>query len=149
MLIQLTDLCNMLKICNYFNIYLDMFDKVRTQNDWESWIIYMLDSIEQTSKSTIHIIKSIKDLIDKEIENVKENCPKIYSKELVESLFNQPYCRISVLETSLNITRFTASKYLRELEDIGLLKGEKMGRDMLYINKPLFALLKEQDKLLK
>ena len=73
----------------------------------------------------------IKELIDKEIENVKEKCPKIYSKELVESLFNQPYCRISTLETSLNITRFTASKYLKELENIGLLKGEKMGRDML------------------
>jgi Fic family protein len=109
----------------------------------------MLDSIEQTSKSTIHLIKSIKHLIDKEIEHVKIKCPKIYSKELVESLFNQPYCRISTLESSLHITRFTASKYLKELEEIGLLKGEKMGRDMLYINKPLFALLKEQDKLLK
>lgn len=88
-------------------------------------------------------------MIDKEIENVKEKCPKIYSKELVESLINQSYCCISTLESSLNITRFTASKYLKELEEIGLLKGEKIVRDMLYINKPLFALLKEQNKLLK
>lgn len=136
-------------IINHKKHYYEGLDKVRTKNDWEGWILYMLDSIEQTSKSTINLIKSIKGLIDKEIENVKEKCPKIYSKELVESLFNQPYCRISTLESSLNITRFTASKYLKELEDIGLLKGEKMGRDMLYINKPLFALLKEQDKLLK
>ena len=136
-------------IINHKRQYYEGLDKVRTQNDWEGWITYMLDSIEQTSKSTINLIKSIKGLIDKEIENVKEKCPKIYSKELVESLFNQPYCRISTLESSLSITRFTASKYLKELEEIGLLKGEKMGRDMLYINKPLFALLKEQDKLLK
>jgi Fic family protein len=129
--------------------YYEGLEKVRTKNDWEGWIMFMLDSIEKTSKSTISLIKSIKGLIDEEIENVKEKCPKIYSKELVESLFNQPYCRISTLETSLNITRFTASKYLKELENIGLLRGEKMGRDMLYINKPLFALLKEQDKLLK
>jgi len=136
-------------IINHKKQYYEGLDKVRTQNDWEGWIIYILDSIEQTSKSTINLIKSIKGLIDKEIENVKEKCPKIYSKELVESLFNQPYCRIFTLESSLNITRFTASKYLKELEEIGLLKGEKIGRDMLYINKPLFALLKEQDKLLK
>jgi Fic family protein len=136
-------------IINHKKQYYEGLDKVRVNNDWESWIIYMLDSIEQTSKSTIYLIKSIKNLIDMEIENVKEKCPKIYSKELVESLFVQPYCRISTLESSLTITRFTASKYLKELEKIGLLKGEKMGRDMLYINKQLFALLKEQDKLLK
>jgi len=136
-------------IINHKKQYYEGLEMVRTKNDWEGWIFYMLDSIEQTSKSTINLIKSIKELIDKEIENVKEKCPKIYSKELVESLFNQPYCRISTLETSLNITRFTASKYLKELENIGLLKGEKMGRDMLYINNPLFALLKKQDKLLK
>jgi Fic family protein len=136
-------------IINHKKQYYEGLDKVRTKNDWESWIMYMLDSIEQTSKSTIHLIKSIKDLMDKEIENVKEKCPKIYSKELVESLFIQPYCRIATLENNLMITRFTASKYLKELEEIVLLKGEKMGRDMLYINKPLFALLKEQDKLLK
>ena len=128
--------------------YYDGLDKVRAKSEWESWIIYMLDSIEQTSRSTMAVIKSIKRLIEKEIEHVKKKCPKIYSKELVECLFNQPYCRISVLEDALGITRFTASKYLKELESTGLLKGEKAGRDMLYINKPLFALLKEQDKLL-
>ena len=67
----------------------------------------------------------------------------------MEVLFNQPYSRIASLEKSLKISRFTASKYLKELEDIGLLKAEKVGRDMIYINKPLFALLQQQDKLLK
>ncbi len=129
--------------------YYEGLDKVRTKNEWENWILYMLDSVEQTAKSTIALIKSIKNLLDKEIDNVKEKCPKIYSKELVEALFNQPYSRIATLEEKLQVTRFTASKYLKELEEIGLLKGEKLGRDMLYINKPLFMLLKEQDKLLK
>jgi len=129
--------------------YYEGLDKVRTKNDWENWILYMLDAVEQTAKSTLTLIKSIKNLLDKEIEHVKEKCPKIYSKELVELLFNQPYSRISTLEEKLKITRFTASKYLKELEEIGLLKGEKVGRDILYINKPLFTLLKLQDELLK
>lgn len=129
--------------------YYEGLDKVRAKNDWETWIIYMLDSTEQTSKSTIHLMKAIKRLLDQKIVLVREKCPKIYSKELVESLFTQPYCRISTLETSLGITRFTASKYLKQLEKIGMLKSEKIGRDVLYINKPLFALLKEPDKILK
>ena len=129
--------------------YYEGLDAVRTKNEWENWILYMLDSVEQTAKSTIALIKSIKSLLDKEIIRVKVKCPKIYSKELVEVLFNQPYSRITTLEEKLQISRFTASKYLKALEDIGLLKGEKLGRDVLYINIPLFKLLKEQDKLLK
>lgn len=129
--------------------YYEGLEKVRTKNEWENWIFYMLDSVEQTSKSTIQIIKNIKALLDKEIENVRINCPKIYSKELVELLFIQPYSRISTLEEKLQISRFTASKYLKELEGIGLLKGEKIGRDILYINVPLYALLQKQDNLLK
>ena len=129
--------------------YYDGLDEVRSKNEWENWILYMLDSVEQTAKSTIALIKSIKHLLDKEIIRVKAKCPKIYSKELVEVLFNQPYSRITTLEEKLQISRFTASKYLKELENIGLLKGEKLGRDVLYINVPLFKLLKEQDKLLK
>lgn len=129
--------------------YYEGLEKVRTKNEWENWILYMLDSVEQTSKSTIQIIKNIKALLDKEIENVRINCPKIYSKELVELLFIQPYSRISTLEEKLQISRFTASKYLKELEGIGLLKGEKIGRDVLYINVPLYVLLQKQDSLLK
>ncbi|OFY82833.1 MAG: addiction module protein [Bacteroidetes bacterium RIFCSPLOWO2_12_FULL_35_15] len=123
--------------------YYEGLDQVRSKNNWEGWILYMLDSVEQTSKHTIGLIKGIKILLDDVIESVKKDNPKIYSKELVEALFNQPYCRISTLEKQLNITRFTASKYLKELEKEGLVKGEKIGRDMLYINVPLYTLLKE------
>ena len=135
-------------IINHKKQYYDGLNKVRLKNDWESWILYMLDSIEQTSRSTIALIKDIRGLIEKEIDNVKEDHPKIYSKELVECLFHQPYCRISNLEESLQISRFTASKYLKELESGGLLKSEKSGRDVLYINKPLLSILKEPDELL-
>ncbi len=124
--------------------YYEGLQEVRLKNNWEDWIVYMLDSVELTSKDTIRLIKSIKISIDEAIDLMKKNNPKIYSKELVETLFNQPYCRISILEEQLSITRFTASKYLKELEKIGILKGEKVGRDMLYINLSLFAILKEK-----
>lgn len=123
--------------------YYEGLDQVRTKNNWEQWIHYMLHSVEQTSKDTISLIKGIKILLADTIESVKKVKPKIYSKELVEALFNQPYCRISTLEKQLNITRFTGSKYLKELEEIGILRGEKVGRDMLYINIPLYNLLKD------
>lgn len=117
-------------------------DNVRRKGQWEDWILYMLDSVEYSAIDTIKTIHSIRALLNDTIEKVKTALPKIYSKELVEVLFHQPYSRITTLEEQLGITRFTASKYLKQLEAIGVLKGEKLGRDMLYINVELFELLK-------
>jgi Fic family protein len=122
--------------------YYQGLDDVRQKSEWEEWIIYMLDSVEYSATDTIKTIRGIKSLLDDTIEKVKSELPKIYSKELVEVLFHQPYTRISALEEQLGITRFTASKYLKDLEAIGIVKGEKVGRDMLYININLFELLR-------
>ena len=67
--------------------------KVRTEADWENWILFILKGIETTSRQTIEKVRSIKFLMDATIEEVKEKCPKIYSKELVETLFENPYCK--------------------------------------------------------
>lgn len=131
-------------IIKYKKQYYKGLDDVRMQGDWGKWIMYVLDAVEYSAKDTIRMIKAIKDLLEKTIEKVKKKAPKIYSHELVELLFHQPYTRISALEVQLGISRFTASKYLKELEKAGVLKGEKVGRDVLYINKELFALLKEE-----
>lgn len=122
--------------------YYHDLDNVRQKGQWEDWILYMLDSVEYSATDTIKTIHGIRTLLDDTIEKVKTILPKIYSKELVEVLFHQPYSRITTLEEQLGITRFTASKYLKQLEEIGVLKGKKFGRDMLYINIELFELLK-------
>lgn len=126
------------------NEYYNGLSDVRDSNNWERWILFMLESVEQTSLGTLKTIKGIKALLDNTIEEVKIKLPKVYSKELVEVLFYQPYCKISLLVDNLSITRFTASKYLKELEEIGVLKGKKVGRDKLYINVGLYQLLAEE-----
>ena len=104
----------------------------------------MLESVENTAKDTTKTIRSIKALLDKTVDTVKTKRPKIYSKELVEVLFHQPYTKIGHLVENKIVTRFAASRYLKQLEEIGVLKGEKMGREMLYINVALYKLLKEE-----
>lgn len=129
-------------IINHKQQYYKGLNNVRQKDQWEEWIIYMLDSVEYSATDTIKTIQSIRALLDTTATKVKNELPKIYSKELVEGLFLQPYTRIASLEQILSITRFTASKYLKELEGIGVLKSERVGRDMLYINVDLFDLLK-------
>lgn len=68
---------------------------------------------------------------------------KIYTKDLIEAIFYHPYIKIDFLENYLKIHRVTASKYLNNLEKIGILKGFKIGRSKYFINLKLFELLKK------
>ena len=74
---------------------------------------------------------------------IKENLPKIYSKDLVEILFMHPYAKIDFLVSTLSITRKTASSHLKQLEEIGLLNSIKIGRSKFFINIQLFNRLKK------
>lgn len=103
----------------------------------------MLKAIEITSTQTIERINTIRTLLDQTIEKVKIDTPKIYKKELVELLFEQPYSKIEFVVNQLGVERKAASRYLRKLESIGILESQKVGRETLYINKDLIEILKK------
>jgi len=123
--------------------YYRLLQEVRTKDNWEEWILYILDGIEQTSLETIELINSIYTLMNKTKNLIKEKLPKIYSKDLVEILFMHPYTKIEFLVNGLGIARQTASIYLNELETIGILYKMKIGRSIFFINKELFDMLKK------
>lgn len=123
--------------------YYKLLQEVRTKQNWEAWILFILKGIESTANETIDRVRSISKLFDQTKEVVQKKIPKIYSKELIELLFEQPYCKSEYLEKRLNISRITASKYLKELEKIEVLKSKKVWKETLYINSKLFELLKK------
>ncbi|KAA3639534.1 MAG: Fic family protein [Bacteroidetes bacterium] len=123
--------------------YYRLLNQTNRTGEWEEWIIFMLKAIESTSKDTIQKITNIKGQLDKTIIKVQKNSPKIYKKELVELLFEQPYSKIEFVINKLNVERKAASRYLKELEKIGILESQKIGREVLYINKALIEILKQ------
>lgn len=123
--------------------YYRLLNRVNHGGKWEEWIMFILKAIESTSRSTIAKITNIKDQLDKTIEKVRAETPKIYKKELVELLFEQPYSKIEFVVEKLHVERKAASRYLRELENIGILESQKIGREILYINRELVEILKE------
>jgi Fic family protein len=125
------------------NTYYALFQEVREKNIWENWVLFMLEGVEKTSKQALEKIRAIKDLLELTLEKVKEHCPKIYSKELVELIFENPYSKIDFLVNKLNINRKTASKYLKELEVYGFLSRLQIGKEILYINDSLMEILKK------
>jgi Fic family protein len=123
------------------NSYYSGLRLVTEEHAWEPWIIYMLDAIEQTAQTTRERLLSIRNLMLESIERVKKELPKVYSKDLLELLFRQPYCKIRSLEVAGIAQRQTASTYLKELERIGLLHAIKIGREYYYINVKLLDIL--------
>ena len=124
------------------NAYYALFQEIREKNVWENWILYILTGIEETSRQTLEKVKSVKSLLELTLEKIKEQCPKIYSKELVEIIFENPYSKIDFLVKKLNINRKTASKYLKELEEKNYLSHLQTGKEILYINNDLMKILK-------
>ena len=123
--------------------YYRLLQEVKSKDNWEDWILFMLDSVESTAKDTIQLINSIKDLMAKTKTHIKDNANKIYSKELVEIIFEHPYTKIDFLISRLGVTRQTASKYLKVLCDIKILKETNIGKYKYFINIELYSLLRK------
>ncbi|MFA7438976.1 protein adenylyltransferase Fic [Castellaniella sp.] len=118
--------------------------EVTTQEAWEQWLLFMLEAVRATAQWTTMRIQAIRDLLEQTAARMRQNLPKIYSRELAELIFVNPYCRISDLVDSGVAKRQTAAVYLKTMVSEGLLEEVKVGRENLYINPDLLALLSER-----
>ncbi|MAT54024.1 MAG: addiction module protein [Saprospirales bacterium] len=115
---------------------------VTEQNDWQGWIYFMLDMIENTAKTDRERIEKIVALMNQMSEKIQERLPKVYSKDLIEVLFRLPYTKRQFLEKAGLGNLKTVGNYLNLLEEAGFLKSEKVGKEKLYLNFQLLELLK-------
>jgi Fic family protein len=125
----------------YYGLLLDV-----TRNEaWEPWLLYMLEGVRETAVWTSSKISAIRELSDATALYVRDRLPKIYSRELVDVIFSQPYCRIANV-TELGLAkRQTASVYLQRLVEIGVLRERKAGREKLFVNPRLMTLLTSEE----
>jgi len=125
--------------------YYRLIQGVTEHQKWEPWILYMLDAVENTAIYTRDKIIGIRDLMKETFRLAREKLPeRVYSKELIELLFRQPYCKIAFLVKEGIASRNIASNYLKELTKIGILKREKVGNEFVYLNIALYKLLTKQ-----
>ena len=112
---------------------------VTERQDWESWILYMLRAVESTAQQTFDQVTRIRLLMEQVREQVQQQAPGIYSKDLIEAIFQHPYTKIQFLVDANIAKRQTASSYLQTLAGLGVLRSIKQGREMYYINDALFS----------
>ncbi|WP_196781412.1 Fic family protein [Flavobacterium sufflavum] len=121
--------------------YYQVLQDVRTKNDWEHLILYFLKSVEVTAKQTIDLITNINTLMQDYKTDIQTQLPKIYSQDLINNLFRNPYTKIEFLEKELRINKRTAQNYLDKIAELGFLEKTKVGKSNYYMNNALIKVL--------
>ena len=120
---------------------------VTRDSAWEDWVIFILKGIGETARWTTSKIAAIRELQEQCVSHVRQHIPKIYSRELVDAVFEFPYCRIGNLTERGIAKRQTGSVYLKELVKIGVLEEKPAGKERLFINVRLMQLLTRESNL--
>ncbi len=121
--------------------YYRLLLEVTRKQDWEPWILYLIQGVEETATWTTAKILAIRALFEQTTEFIRDRLPKIYSHELVSLIFERPYCRIAALTEAGIAKRQTASVYLNRLRDIGVLEEAAAKKERLFIHPRLMQLL--------
>lgn len=109
----------------------------------------MLEAVRATAEWTLAKIEAIRNLSEITAADVRAKLAKIYSRELVDEIFVQPYCRIENLVQAGVAKRQTASRYLKLLQGMGVLEERKVGREKLFVHPKLLSLLADESRHLR
>jgi Fic family protein len=121
--------------------YYQLLREVTETDVWEYWVLFMLEGVQQTASWTVSKIAALRRLQAHTVDHVRRATPKIYSHELVNLIFELPYCRIQNLTQRDIAGRQTASVYLKELVRVGVLEERAVGREKLFLHPKLMRLL--------
>lgn len=121
--------------------YYQNLQAVRDEGEWEAWLLFMLDAVEQTSRQSVQLIWEMKNLMTNYKHRLRTELPKLYSQELLNNLFKHPYTKIEFVVKEVGVSRLTATKYLDQLAEKQFVEKQKRGRTNYYVNSPLCKLL--------
>lgn len=127
--------------------YYRLLHQVTSRQSWEEWIVYILRGVADTADWTTRKIEAIRQLSLQTADHVKSRAPKIYTSELINLVFELPYCRIQNVVEARIAERQAASRYLKQFVEIGVLEERTQGREKLFIHAKLLRLLTRESNV--
>lgn len=121
--------------------YYQLLNSVTTQASWKQWILFILNAIETQATVTARTVLDIKNMREGYKDMIKTKLPKIYSAELVDYLFANPFYNQQRLSLTMSKERKTAAKYLNALVALDLIEAFKFKREKIYYCPQLLKLL--------
>ncbi|MDP2358886.1 MAG: hypothetical protein Q8M31_22905 [Beijerinckiaceae bacterium] len=115
-------------------------DSGGAQPAWEAWVLHMLEGVASTSVTTLQLVEGIRSQMADVKKRLRDELPKLYSQDLLNNMFRNPYTRIDYVVKDLGVTRQTAARYLDALADSGFVVKHQSGRNNYYVNQALVRL---------
>lgn len=115
--------------------YYRLLNQTNRTNDYTDFILYILEWIRQQSLNTQEKIIAIKRLMEDTSNTIQNNSSYGYHK-IVKMLFSYPYMSMKSFEQRLEVSKPTATKYVKFLEKKQIVRKIKVWRNVLiYIPK--------------
>lgn len=130
---------------DYYRLLQAVRDSNGAEEDWQAWVLYMLQGVAETAETTLRLVIGIREQMAGVKHRMRADLPKIYSQELLNNLFRHPYTRIEYVQKDLDLkARQTAAKYLDLLAEAGFVEKQQAGRNNYYVNVALVRLFVDE-----
>ncbi len=128
--------------------YYDRLMAVRTTNDMRAWLLFFLEGVQETARSSIQVFRDILALKE-HIE--REKLPRLHARKqgnaarLMRQLYQGPVTTINQVSDLLDIRHNTATALIRDFEQMGIVReisGSR--RNRLYAFEPYVKLFMDR-----
>ena len=129
-------------------LYYELLDRVRTSGDWEAWVDFFLEGVEQTATGAVDTAQRLVSLFAQDRQCVEASAGTSAGRVLA-SLHRRPLSSLKHLAAASGLSFPTTAKAVQTLADLGIvheLTGQRRNRVFAYSN--YLAILNEDGEAL-
>lgn len=116
--------------------YYELLDGVRTQGDWEAWVDFFLEGVEQTATGAVETARRLVALFQQDGQRVQGTGRGATNLlRVLDSLRQRPLCSLRQIAQRTGISFPTATKAMKTLQEMGIareLTGQRRNRVFVY-----------------
>ena len=127
------------------SVYYDLLDRVRTTGDWEAWVDFFLEGVEETARGAVQTARRLVDLFAADTIRIQatgrtaSNALRVFN-----ALRQRPILTLIQLRDAHGMTFPTAAKAMSSLTNLGIareLTGQR--RNRVFVYEAYLAILNE------
>jgi Fic family protein len=117
-------------------VYYELLHRVRAEGDWEAWVDFFLEGVEQTAEGAVQTARRLVDLFQQDTQRVQSAGGRNATMlRVLDTLRQRPLCSLRQAGATAGISFPTASKAMLALVEMGIareLTGQRRNRVFVY-----------------
>lgn len=116
--------------------YYTLLDRVRTEGDWEAWVDFFLEGVEETANGAVQTAQRLVALFQQDTQRVQASGRSAANGlRVLDALRQRPLCSLGQLCHNSGMTFPTATKSMLKLMELGIVReltGQRRNRLFVY-----------------